>query len=99
MIFYNLEIQLVDLVRFTRDHFHITRFMNADEFGVLLNAANRKYGYSPKGPKIRKPGNYNPGYFKFTVLLAIKCGNAGVPSGQTGSVDNPIMWSVACTIL
>ena len=92
MILYNLEIQLVDLVYFTRDHFPVLRIVDADEFGVHQDAANREYGSSLKGMKIRKPGNYDRGDFKLTVLLAIKCSNAGFLASQTGSVDNPRIW-------
>ena len=45
-----------------------------------------------KGLKIRKSGNYDRGDFKLTVMLAIKCGNAGVLTSQIGSVDNPRIW-------
>ena len=33
------------------------RLIDIDEFGLHLNAANRKYGSSPVGLKIRKPGH------------------------------------------
>ena len=38
------------------------RVINADEFGLYLNAAKKKYGSSPKGLAIREPGNYNGGF-------------------------------------
>jgi hypothetical protein len=41
-----------------------SRLIDADEFGVHLNSANRKYGSAPKGLKIRKPGNYDRGTFR-----------------------------------
>ncbi len=31
--------------------------VDIDEFGLHLNAANKKYGSSPRGLEIRKPGN------------------------------------------
>ena len=66
--------------------------MNTDEFGVHLNAANRKYGYSPKGLKIRNPGNYDWGDFKLMVLLAIEPGNPGILAVQISGVDMPRIW-------
>jgi hypothetical protein len=39
------------------------QLIDADEFELHLNAANRKYGSSPRGLQIRKPGNYNRGTF------------------------------------
>ncbi len=40
------------------------QLINANEFGLHLNAANRKYGSSPRGMQIHKPGNYDRGTFK-----------------------------------
>ena len=45
-----------------------------DEFGLHLNAANKKYGSSPHGLEIRKQGMYDRGDFKLTILLAIELG-------------------------
>jgi hypothetical protein len=50
------------------------QLIDADEFGLHLNAANRKYGSSPRGLHIRKPGNYDRGTFKLTIILARKLG-------------------------
>ena len=38
---------------FPRQH-----LIDADKFGLHLNAANSKYGLAPWGMRIRKPGNY-----------------------------------------
>jgi hypothetical protein len=46
--------------------------IDADEFGLHLNDANRKYGSAPRGLKIRKPRNYDRGTFKLTVILAFE---------------------------
>ena len=43
--------------------------IDADEFGLHLNDANRKYGSAPRGMKVRKPGNYDRGTFKLTIIL------------------------------
>jgi len=53
-----------------------------DEFGLHLNAANKKYGSSPRGLEIRKPGNYDRGDFKLTILLAVETGNPTNPDGD-----------------
>jgi hypothetical protein len=37
------------------------QLIDADEFGLHLNAANIKYSSFPCGLQIRKPGNYNRG--------------------------------------
>ena len=58
MILDNLEIHLVDLVCATRDHVSVLKIVGADEFGIHLDDANKNYGYSSKGLKIRQPGNY-----------------------------------------
>jgi hypothetical protein len=54
-------------------------FIDADEFGLHLNSANIKYGSSPWGMKIHKPGNYNRGTFKSTILLAVETGDPTIP--------------------
>jgi hypothetical protein len=63
--------------------------IDADEFGLHLNDANRKYGLSPRGLHIRKPGNYDRGTFKLTVILAIEAGDPEIPDGVIGLVTNP----------
>ncbi len=43
--------------------------------------------------KIRKPGNYDRGTFKLTIILAVETGNPAVPDGLIGSVSNPRLWA------
>ena len=74
------------------------RVIDADEFGLHLNAANKKYGSSPKGLAIRKPGNYDRGDFKLTILLAVETGDPAIPAGQIGSVSNPRVWGRVNTV-
>ena len=69
------------------------RLIDADEFGVHLNAANQKYGSSPIGLKIRKPGNYDRGTFKLTVILAVEPGDPAIQAGLIGSVTNARVWA------
>ena len=71
--------------------------IDADEFGLHLNDANRKYGSAPRGLKIRKPGNYDRGTFKLTVILAVKAGDPAIPNGNIGSVSNPRVWARVTT--
>jgi hypothetical protein len=66
--------------------------VDIDEFGLHLNAANKKYGSSPRGLEIRKPGNYDRGNFKLTILLAVETGDPTIPDGDIGSVSNPRVW-------
>jgi hypothetical protein len=67
--------------------------IDADEFGLHLNDANRKYGSAPRGLQIRKPGNYDRGTFKLTVILAVETGDPAIPNGDIGSVSNPRVWA------
>jgi hypothetical protein len=67
--------------------------IDADEFGLHLNAANRKYGASPCRLKIRKPGNYDRGTFKLTIILAVETGDPAIPDGDIGSVTKPRVWA------
>ncbi len=66
--------------------------IDANEFGLHLNSANRKYGSSPCGLKIRKPGNYDRVTFKLTIILAVENGDPEIPAGVIGSVSNPRVW-------
>jgi transposase len=66
--------------------------VNIDEFGLHLNAANKKYGSSPRGLEIRKPGNYDRGDFKLTILLAVETRDPTIPDGDIRSVSNPRVW-------
>ncbi len=63
--------------------------VNIDEFGLHLNAANKKYGSSPRGLEIRELGNYDRGVFNLTILLAVETGDPTIPDGDIGSVSNP----------
>jgi hypothetical protein len=65
------------------------RIIDADEFGLHLIAANKKYGSAPRGLEIRKPGNYDRGNFKLTILLAVEMGDPAIPGGGIGLVTNP----------
>jgi hypothetical protein len=65
------------------------RMIDIDEFGMHLNSVNKKYGSSPKGLKICKPGNYDRGTFKLTIILAVEPGDAAVPNGQIGLLTLP----------
>ena len=71
--------------------------IDANEFGLHLNDANRKYGSSPRGLKIRKPGNCDRRTFKLTVILAVEAGDPGIPNGEIGSVSNPRVWARVTT--
>lgn len=70
--------------------------IDVDEFGVHKNAANCKRGSSLKGFYIRKPGHYDRGDFKLTIILAVEPGNPAL-DGQNppaiGSTANPRIWA------
>jgi hypothetical protein len=66
--------------------------INIDEFGLHLNAANKKYGSSPRGLKIRKPCNNHRGTFKLTIFLAVEAGDPAVANGLVGSLTMPRVW-------
>ncbi len=66
--------------------------IDADEFGMQLNSANRKYGSSPRGLKVRKLGNYNRGTFKLTIILAAEKRDQAIPAFVIGSVSNLRVW-------
>jgi len=61
---------------FPRQH-----LIDADESGLHLNAANSKYDSSPRGMKIRKPGNYDRGSLKLTIILAVEVGDPAIAPG------------------
>ncbi len=71
--------------------------IDADEFGLHLNSANRKYGSSPWGVKIRKLGNCDRGTFKLTIILAVETGDPAILAGVIGSVSNPRVWARVTT--
>ena len=73
------------------------QLIDADEFGLHLNAANRKYGSSPRGLHIRKPGNYDRGTFKLTIILAVETGDPDIADGDIGLVSNPRVWACVTT--
>jgi hypothetical protein len=73
------------------------KLIDADKFGLHLNAANRKYGSSPRGLQIRKPGNYDRGTFKLTIILAVETGDPGIPDGDISSVMNLRIWARVTT--
>jgi hypothetical protein len=55
--------------------------INIDEFGLHLNAANKKYGSSPCGLKTCKPSNNDRGMFKLRIILAVEAGDPAVANG------------------
>jgi transposase len=63
--------------------------IDANEFRLHQNDANRKYGSAPRGLQIHKPGDYDRGTFKLTVILAVKTGDWRIPNEDIGSVSNP----------
>ena len=71
---------------------HWRTFVDVDEFGLHLNATNKKYGLVPRGIEIRKPGNYDRGDFNLTIFLAVETGNQTFPDVEIGSVSNPRVW-------
>jgi hypothetical protein len=66
--------------------------IDIDEFGLHLNAANIKHGSSPCGLKICKPGNYDRGTFKLTIILVVEAGDSAVANGLVGSLTMPRVW-------
>ncbi len=67
--------------------------IDIDEFGLHLNAANKKYGSSPCGLKICKPSNNDRGMFKLTIILAVEAGDPAVANGLVGSLTMPRVWA------
>ncbi len=63
--------------------------IDIDEFGLHLNAA----GSSLRGLKICKPGNYDRGMFKLTIILAVEAGDPAVANGLVGSLTMPRVWA------
>ncbi len=66
--------------------------IDGDELGLHLNSANRKYGSSPQEMKICKPGSYDRGTFKLTIILAVEPGDLAITVGVIGLVSNPRVW-------
>jgi hypothetical protein len=67
--------------------------INIDEFGLHLNAANKKYGSSPCGLKICEPGNYDRGMFKLTIILVVEASDPAVANGLVGSLTMLRVWA------
>ena len=65
-----------------------SRFIDADECGIELRDANRKYGHAVANLRVRQPGNYTKST-KLTVLLGIEAGDPSLPDDQEGSVAKP----------
>ena len=68
------------------------RIIDRDESDLHLKDANKKYGLPPTALKIRKPGNYDRGTFKLTIVLAVETGDPAIPNGQIGSRSRPWIW-------
>ena len=70
--------------------------IDVDEFGVHKKSADRKRGSSKKGFYIRKPGHYDRGDFKLTIILAVEAGDPAL-DGQNphaiGSTEKPRIWA------
>ena len=82
------ELWPVGVNGFPRQH-----IIDADEFGLHLNAANSKYGSAPRGMRIRKPGNCDRGSFKLTIILAVEAGDPAIAPGLPGSLTKPRVWA------
>ncbi len=67
--------------------------IDIDEFGLHLNAANKKYRSSCCGLKICKPGNYDRGKFKLKIILAVEADDPAVANGLVGSLTVPRVWA------
>jgi hypothetical protein len=69
------------------------RLININKLGLHLNAANKKYGSSPHGLKIQKPGNYDRGTFKLTIILVVEAGDPAVANDLVGLLTMPRVWA------
>jgi hypothetical protein len=47
--------------------------------------------------QIRKPGNYDRGTFKLTIILAVETGDPDIADGDISSVSNPPVWARVTT--
>jgi hypothetical protein len=74
--------------------------IDVDEFGFVIDDANKVYGHAIKGLRIRKPGNYGRGAVKLTVIfLVIELGNSHLPDHVEGSIKNPCRsWRVSTDV-
>ena len=67
------------------------KFIDVDEFGILLEKANRKFAWAPTCYRVRKDGHYQHGV-KITVLFAIEPGDPALPPAPRGSIQCPRRW-------
>ncbi len=63
--------------------------MDINECKLHLNVGNIKYGSSPLGLKICKPGSYDRGAFKLTNILTVEAGDPEVANGLVGLLTMP----------
>jgi hypothetical protein len=64
--------------------------------GMSLAASQfsqKKYGSSTSGMKICKPGNYDRGVFKLTIILTLETEDPAIPVGVISLVSNPCVWA------
>ena len=47
--------------------------------------------------QIHKPGNYDRGTFKLTIILAVETGDPDIANGDIGLVSNPCVWAHVTT--
>jgi hypothetical protein len=67
------------------------KFIDVDEFGIVLERTNLKFAWAVRFFRRKKPGHYTRNT-KLTVLLAIEPGNHILPANVTGSVELPRRW-------
>jgi len=72
--------------------FRRRHLIDADEFGLHLNAANSKYGSAPREMRIQKPGNFVRGSFMLTFILAVEAGDPAITPGLPGYLMKPRVW-------
>jgi hypothetical protein len=63
--------------------------IDPDESGLHLNSVNRNYGSSPRRLKIHKPGYYDRGAIKLTIIFAMETGVLAITAGIIGLESNP----------
>jgi hypothetical protein len=71
---------------------HGRLLIDTDKFGLHLDSAKRKYGSSPWGLKICKPGKYDMGKFILTITLTMESGDPQISVDVIGLVSNPHVW-------
>jgi hypothetical protein len=67
--------------------------IDLDESRLHVSSVNRKYGSSLRGLKIHKPGYYDRGAFKLTIIFSMETGVLAILAGVIGSVSNPHVWA------